>query len=104
MAIQVDFKNPIGYYTTKWSGKSYKNEICPMNGLCAMIHTYDHPVHGTTIELRGFFGDIEHAKKCIEKGYFSNCSGLTFYAKALTKDLWKMIQIMTKNGIKVTIK
>lgn len=104
MALQVDVKHPIGCYTHKFGQHKSKNLICPANALCAMVHKYDHPAHGTTIDLCGFFADIQHAKKCIENGYFSQCSGITFYAKALDNNHWKLIKVMTKNGIKVTIK
>lgn len=104
MPLQVDFKHPIGHYTHKFGQHKIKNLICPANALCGMVHKYDHPAHGAMIDLAGFFADLKHAEKCIKAGYFSQCTGITFYAKALDKDHWKLIQLMTKNGIKVTIK
>lgn len=104
MALQVDYKNPVGYYTHKFGATKSKNLICPANCLCAVVHAYDHPAHGLSIDLCGFFADIEHAEKCVKAGYFTACSGITFFAKRLNKDLWKLIRVMAENGIKVTIK
>jgi hypothetical protein len=49
-------------------------------------------------------GTVRGRFRCIKTDYFKNCGRFCFYAKELNKDLWKMIQMMTEKGIKVTIK
>lgn len=53
----------------------------------------------------GFFGDLVHARNCIKDAdFFKNCTGFTFFANELTPDMWKLVKMMSKNGIQVTLK
>jgi hypothetical protein len=57
------------------------------------------------VQLCGFFADTKHAENCIKDGFFRNCKGFTFFAKELQDaSYWKLIKLLTKYGIKVTIK
>lgn len=72
-----------------------------------MIHFYRDEKDGKRVDmtqLMGFFVDLKHANNCIKDNFFNKCSGFTFFAKELDDDLWKMVRLMAKNGIKVTIK
>lgn len=103
--LHVDFTKKIGYYTMVGTDRNlYKIHFCEANALCAMIHFYKDEQGEKMADLAGFFADVKHAERCIKTGYFKNCGRFVFYAKTLNKDLWKMIQLMTENGIKVTIK
>lgn len=110
MALKVDYANRMGYFYlhTKDKQNKWKIWFCHSNALVAMVHFYKKDVDGKKedwTELFGWFADLKHAERCIKDiDYFRNCSGFTFYAKEMSKDIWKLIKVMTKNGIKVTIK
>ena len=103
--LHVDFKEKIGYYTLVGAdGKKFKVHFCEANALCAMIHFYKDENGKRWADCCGFFGDVKHAERCINAGYFQHCGRFVFDARRLTNDLWKMIRMITENGIKVTIK
>jgi hypothetical protein len=105
MPLIVDFKKRIGYYSiVGFDRKTYKNYFCESNSLCSMIHFRKDENGEKVADLMGVFADVKHAEKCIKSGYFENCGRFCFYAKEMNTDLWKMVRIMTENGIKVTIK
>lgn len=108
MALHVNYKNRLGYFKKQsLDGRWRKVWFCRANALCSMMYFYREEKDGKRhdmVQLWGFFADVTHAERCINTGYFKNCGRFVFYAKALNKDLWKMIQLMTENGIKVTIK
>lgn len=105
MALIVDFNKKIGYYTMVGTDRNlYKIYFCESNSLCSMIYFHKDENGKKIADLAGFFGDIKHAERCIKTDYFKNCGRFCFYAKSLNKELWKMIQMMTEKGIKVTIK
>ena len=102
--LSVDFNKRIGYYNLKSLNKKYRIDICHANALCAMIHFHKDEDGEDQATLQMFFGDYIHAERCIKTDIFHDCSGFVFYAKELSKDMWKVIQLMTKQGIEVTIK
>ena len=111
MPLRVNYKNRIGYYTETQQYKdmparSFKVWFCHANALCAMIHFFKNEKNEREAQLAGFFADIKHAKRCIEDGYFnqwSKCHNFHFFAKEMDADLWKLVKLMTKHGIKITI-
>lgn len=107
--LNVSYKNRIGYYTlTSQDGQTkWKIWICHANALCAMMYFYnDIDKDGKKtpmVQLHNFFVDLEHAKRCIKNDTFHDCSNFHFYAKEMDDRMWRLVKIMTKNGIKVTI-
>lgn len=110
MALYVNYKNRLGYFTRKsLDGKSRKVWFCRANALCSMIYFYRTEEDGKRkdkVQLWGFFADVRHAEKCIKDGFFNDCSNFTFNAEecANAENIWKLIKVLTKYGIKVTIK
>lgn len=108
MALHCSYKNRFGHYTYKFNGKPYKVWFCQANALCAMIHFYREEREGKRVDmvqLMGFFGDLVHARNCIKDAdFFKNCTGFTFFANELTPDMWKLVKMMSRNGIQVTLK
>ena len=108
MALNVNYKNRFGYYTQTYGDKSYKVWFCRANCTCAMMHFYRHEdEQGKTARyctLAGFFGDLKHAERCIADDFFARCKGFTFLAKEMDKEMWGLVKLLTKHGIKVTIK
>lgn len=111
MALHVTYTNRLGYYTqTSEDGKtSWKIWFCRANALCSMMYFYREQKDGKRVDkvqLCGFFADTKHAENCIKDGFFRNCKGFTFNAKecADSTNIWKLIKLLTKYGIKVTIK
>ena len=77
-----------------------------MNGLCAMMYFYNKVEDGKKVpmvQLYSLFNDVEHAKRCIKNDFFADHSNFHFYAKEMGDGMWKLVKIMTKHGIKVTI-
>ena len=104
--LNVSYENRIGYYTRTWNGNDYKVWFCHANCLCAEVHFYKDENDRDMVSLQGFYADIQHLKNCLKDKslkLYEDCKDFHFYAKELDKDLWKMIKIMTENGIKVTI-
>lgn len=106
--LNVSYKNRIGYYTLKSQDGQNKWKIwfCHANALCAMMYFYNEKKDGKKtpmVQLHSFFVDLEHAKRCIKNDTFHDCSNFHFYAKEMDDRMWKLVKIMTKNGIKVTI-
>lgn len=104
MALNVSYRNRIGYYTLTQEGRKFKIYFCHANCTCAMIYFYKDSEGVNRVQLQGWFVDLAHAKRCIKDDFFKDCSNFVFYAKELDKDLWKVIQMLTEKGIKVTIK
>ena len=114
MALRVNYRNRYGFYTqtfkTAEGEKSYKVWFCRANCTCAMIHFYkredENGKMATYVDLGGFFADLKHAGRCVADGFFNNCSGFTFKAQEIadSPEMWKLIKMLTKHGIKVTIK
>lgn len=109
MALRVNYKTRYGYYLDKSAdGKTRKVWFCRANALCAMINFYREEKEGKRVDmvqLCGFFADKRHAKACIEDGFFNRNTGFTFFAKELDNaNIWELIKLLTKHGIKVTIK
>lgn len=114
MALHVDFKSRFGYFIRKSAdGKhSCKVHFCDANALTAMMHFYREEQDGKRedmVQLWGFFADLKHAERCLKDEslfFFRHCVNFTFYAKAIAEhpDMWKFIKLLTKYGIKVTIK
>lgn len=107
--LNVSYKNRIGYYTlTSQDGQNkWKIWFCHANALCAMMYFYNEKKDGkkqSMVQLHNFFVDLEHAKRCIKNDTFHDCSNFHLYAKEMDDKMWKLVKIMTKNGIKVTIK
>lgn len=105
MALHVSYKNRMGYCYCDNVDRTRKVKIwfCHANCLCAMMNFYKDE-NGKANRLHSFLLDIGHAKNCIKAGLFKDYSGFTFFAKELTDEMWRLIKMMTKNGIKVTIK
>lgn len=103
--LNVSYKNRIGYYTLKSQDGQNKWKIwfCHANCVCAMMHFYKDENKVDMVQVYGFFSDDTHAKRCIEDGFFDDCSGFHFYAKEMDNRMWKLVKLMTKKGIKVTI-
>lgn len=113
MALRVNYKNRYGFYTqtykTSQGERKYKVWFCRANCTCAMIHFYRKEEDGKMTDycdLAGFFLDLKHAERCVADGFFNRCKGFTFVAKEIadSPEMWKLIKVLTKNGIKVTIK
>lgn len=114
MALHVNYKNRYGFYTqtlkTAQGEKSYKVWFCRANCTCAMIHFYkredEQGKMATYCDLGGWFNDLKHAERCIADGFFAHCKGFTFLAKEMAsdKEIWGLIKLLVKHGIKVTIK
>lgn len=107
MALQVDFKNRIGYYTlhSQDGTKKWKIWLCHANALCAEIYFYKDENGKEVANLHCFFADIEHLKRCAKDGLLDHYkAGITLYSKEMDNDLWKMARIFAESGIKVTIK
>lgn len=110
MALHVTYTNRLGYFTRKaLNGETCKVWFCRANALCAMMHFYREEKDGKRhdmVQLWGFFADTKHAENCIKDGFFNDCSNITFNAKecADATNIWKLIKLLTKYGIKVTIK
>lgn len=110
MPLTVNYKNRIGYYTeTRTVGnitRKYKIWLCHANALCAMMYFYTTEEEGKKnkmVQLCGFFDDTTHAKRCIQDGFFKDCSGFHLRAKQMDSRHWKLAELLTRNGIKVTI-
>lgn len=107
MALQVDFKNRIGYYTlhSQDGSKKWKIWFCHANALCAEIYFRKDENGEERANLHCFFADIEHLKRCAKDGLLDHYkAGITLYSKEMDNDLWKMARIFAESGIKVTIK
>lgn len=109
MALHVTYTNRMGYcYLKSQDGtKTWKLWFCHANALCAIIYFYRKKEDGKRqdfVQLHTFFVDNQHAERCIKDGLLNNYYGFTFYAKEMSDRMWKLVKIMTKNGIKVTIK
>lgn len=106
MSVNVSYVNRIGYCTLKQGENKFKIWFCHMNGLCAMMYFYNKVEDGKKVpteRLHAFFNDVEHAKRCIKDDFFADYSNFHFYAKEMDDRMWKLVKIMTKHGIKVTI-
>lgn len=109
MALHVSYKNRMGYcYLKSMDGtKTWKIWFCHANALCAMMYFYrkqeDGKLHDM-VQLNNFLLDVQHAKRCIQGGAFKDYYGFTFFANELTPNMWKLVKIMAKSGIKVIIK
>lgn len=103
--LNVSYENRIGYYTRTWNGNDYKVWFCHANCLCAEVYFYKDEDDRDMVSLQRFYADITHLKNYLKgsKAAYADCKDFHFYAKELDKDLWKMIQLLTKHGIKVTI-
>lgn len=109
MALHVNYKNRMGYcYVSNVDGtRKAKIWFCHANALCAIMNFYKAEEDGKKVDmvrLHSFLLDLGHAKNCIKADLFKDYSGFTFFAKELTDEMWKLIKMMTKHGIKVTIK
>lgn len=111
MALHVTYTNRLGYFTRKSAdGKqAWKIHFCRANALASMMYFYREEKDGKwkdMVQLWGFFADLKHAEACIKDGIFNGCNGFTFNAKELADapNIWKLIKLLTKYGIKVTIK
>lgn len=109
MALHVNYKNRMGYCYCDNVDRTRKVKIwfCHANALCAMMNFYKAEEDGKKVDmarLHSFLLDLGHAKNCIKADLFKDYSGFTFYAKELTDEMWRLIKMMTKHGIKVTIK
>lgn len=107
MPLRVNYKNRIGYYTQEDKlddiVQKHKIWICHANALCAFMYFYRDEKGVNMVQLMGFCGDIQHVKNLIEDGWFDSCSNFHFFAKEMDADLWKMVKLLAKHGIKVTI-
>lgn len=107
MPLSVSYKNRIGYYTCtdKLDEKERKGKIwiCHANCLCAFMYFYKETTGANMAQLMGFCVDIQHVKNLIKDDWFAPCSNFHFRAKEMDADLWKLVKLMTKHGIKVTI-
>lgn len=105
MALRVNYKNRMGYCYCDNVDRTRKVKIwfCHANALCAMMNFFKNE-NGKVNRLHSFLLDLDHAKNCIKADLFKDYSGFTFFAKELTDEMWGLIKLMTKNGIKVTIK
>lgn len=109
--LRVNYKNRIGYCYLRDSDDKPKWKIwfCHANCVCAMVYFYkeisaDDGKNHQMAQVNGFFTDMGHAKRCINRGFFDRYCRFNFYAKELDDRMWKMIRIMAKNGINITIK
>lgn len=106
MSVNVSYVNRIGYCTLKQGENKFKIWFCHMNGLCAMMYFYNEVEDGKKIpmvQLHAFFGNLTHAKRCINDDFFEGYSNFHFYTKEMDNEMWKLVKIMTNHGIKVTI-
>ena len=108
MAVNVSYKNRMGYCTLTQGENKFKIWFCHANCLCAMMCFYDKKEEDGTktpmAQLHCFFADMEHARRCLKDDLFKEYSNFTFYAKELDDRMWKFIKLLTKHGHKVTIK
>ena len=108
--LHVSYENRIGYCTLTSQDKQNKWKLwfCHANCLCSLMYFYkkvdeESGKKEDMVQLHTFYADVKHFEKCVKAGYLSDYSNFHFYAKELDKDLWKMVQLLVKNGIKVTI-
>ena len=109
--LNVSYKNRIGYCTLTQESIEGKHKwkiwFCHANCLCAMMYFYDKTEEDgkktPMVQLHMFFNDVKHAENCIKDNIFRDYSNFHFYAKEMDDRMWKLVKIMTKHGIKVTI-
>lgn len=103
--LNVSYVNRMGYCTLKDENDKPKWKIwfCHANCLCAMMYFYKDENKVDMVQLHMFFNDVQHAKRCIEDNIFERYCNFHFYAKEMDERMWKLVKVMTKNGIKVTI-
>ena len=106
MAVNVSYKNRIGYYTLVQGENKFKVWFCHANALCAEMYFYKDSEGVNRAQFYSFYANIQHVKNCAKsdliKGLYSK--GVTLFAKEMDKDLWEMAKIFAENGVKVTIK
>ena len=105
MALQVNYKNRIGYFTLPQGDKKFRIHICHANCLCAMMNFYKDENGEKMAQLYAFFADVPHVKQCFKNGLFiRNWDNFVFKAKECDSEMWKFIRLLADNGKKVTIK
>lgn len=106
MALNVSYKNRIGYYTLTQGENKFKIYFCHANALCAEMYFYTDKESGKKrVQLYSFYVDLQHLKNCAKDGLLDHYgNGITLFAKEMDKDLWEMVKIFAKNGISVKIK
>lgn len=107
MPLNVSYKNRIGYYTQEDRLEDIVQKrkvwICHANALCAFMYFYKDENGVCMAQLMGFCANLEHVKRLIEDDWFAPCSNFHFRAKEMNAELWKMVKLLAKAGIKVTV-
>ena len=106
MALRVDYKKPYGHYTLTQGENKFKIHLCKCNALWAEIYHYKNDEGEKMIQLVSFVGDVQHMKNMAKNGllFFKEKDNYVFHAKELNADCWKVIQLLSKLGKKITIK
>lgn len=115
MALRYNYNNPIGHYTLTQvrNGEEKKFKISILSGNCLWVemYFYNEVNEETGVEtpmesLYSFFADLKHVKNCVKDTDFKlyeNADDFHFNPSALTKDAWKVIEIIANLGKRITI-
>lgn len=107
MAINYIYANPVGYFTeTQTCGgikKEYKVSMLRANCLWAELYIYKNDEGEEMEQFVGFYDDLNHLKKGINRGYLKDRDDYHFYASAMYEDHWKAVGELVKAGKRVTI-
>ena len=120
MALNVSYRNRIGYYTKTedWPKdepeRKFKNWICHANCLWADMYFYkvreDYEQFGTKYkkgdkmaQVIAFWCDTGHLKRALKDGAYHGADDFHFFADQMDADIWKAVKILAEAGKKVTI-
>lgn len=120
MALNVSYRNRIGYYTKTedWPKdepeRKFKNWICHANCLWADMYFYkvreDYEQFGTKYkkgdkmaQVIAFWCDTGHLKRALKDGAYHGADDFHFFADQMDADIWKAVKILVDAGKKVTI-
>lgn len=119
MALRVNYKNRIGYYTKteRWPDedeKKYKNWICHANCLWADMYFYkakeDYEGFGEKVkkgdklsQVIAFWLDTKHLKGALKDGAYRGADDFHFYVDQMDACIWKAVKLLADAGKKVTI-
>lgn len=106
MALHVDYKKPYGHYTLTQGENKFKIHLCKCNALWAEIYHHKNEKGEKMAQLFAFIGDVQHMKNMVKNDpqIFNGNDNYVFHAKELNADCWKVIQLLSKLGKKITIK
>lgn len=120
MALNVSYRNRIGYYTKTedWPKdeptRKYKNWICHANCLWADMYFYKvvedfdrfgkHYHKGDKmVQLIAFWSNPKHLKDALKNGAYAGADNFHFFADEMDAEIWRAVKILAEAGKKVTI-